>query len=218
MKTDSQLKADVLEELKWEPSVNATHIGVEVREGVVTLAGHVDNYAEKWHAERATQRVAGVRAMAVEMYVTLLGVSQRTDADIASAAVQVLGWMSNLPKDSVKVSVEAGWVTLSGTLEWEYQRRSATRAVRYLLGVTGVSDQIVLKSHAVNQAAVKSDILAALHRRASTDAGKIAVTVNGAEVILTGTASSWSERELVKHSAWNTSGVHSVVDKIAVTY
>jgi osmotically-inducible protein OsmY len=218
MKTDAQLKTDVLEELKWEPSVNAAHIGVEVREGVVTLAGHVDNYAEKWHAERATQRVAGVRALAVEIDVNLPGISQRPDADIASSAARVLDWMGNLPKGSVKVAVEDGWVTLSGTVDWDYQRRSATQAVRYLLGVTGVSDQVTLKSHPVSQAAVKSAILAALHRRANTEASTIAVDVNGAEVTLTGTADSWAERELVKHSAWNTLGVHSVVDRIVVAY
>ncbi len=218
MKTDAQLKTDVLDELKWEPSVNATHIGVQVRDGVVTLMGHVDNYAEKWHAERATQRVAGVRAVAVEMTVKLNGVSARTDADIASSAAQVLGWMNNLPPGAIKVSVEGGWVTLSGTVDWEFQRHSATRAVRYLLGVVGVSDQVALKSHPVKPSAVKSDILAALHRRANAEASHIVVDVNGAEVTLTGTAGSWSERELVKQSAWNTSGVNSVVDKIAVAY
>ncbi|MEO5796804.1 MAG: BON domain-containing protein [Rhodoferax sp.] len=217
MKTDTQLQQDVLAELKWEPSVNATHIGVEVKDGVVTLAGHVDSYAEKWHAERASQRVSGVKALAVEIDVALAGSSTRTDGDIARSAEQVLQWVSFLPPGSVKVLVEGGWITLSGDVDWEYQRQAATNAVRYLMGVTGVSDQIGIKAK-VSLDTVKSEIEAALKRRAKTDAQNIGVEVRGNDVTLTGSVHSWSERELATLSAWSAPGVQNVWDKMTVAY
>ena len=125
MKTDAQVQQDVIAELKWEPSINAAQIGVEVKDGIVTLAGHVSSYAEKWDAERAAQRVSGVKALAVEMDVKLPGSSKRNDADIARSAKDVLQWTTYLPKDRVKVMVEKGWITLSGDVDWEYQRRAA---------------------------------------------------------------------------------------------
>ena len=212
MKTDTQLQQDVTAELKWQPSVNAAQIGVEVKDGIVTLAGHVGSYAEKCDAERAAQRVSGVKALAVEMDVKLAGSSKRTDADVARAVQNVLQGTTYLPKDHVKVMVESGWVTLSGEVDWEYQRQSATAAVRYLMGVTGVSDQILIKKPKVSSSAVKSDIEAALKRRATADAQKISVEVHGADVTLTGEVHSWSERDLARNTAWGTSGVHNVQD------
>ena len=217
MKTDLQLQQDVQAELKWEPSVNAAQIGVEVKDGVVTLAGHVSSYAEKYGAEHAAQRVSGVRALAIEMDVKLLGSSKRSDADIARTVENGLQWATFLPKDHVKVMVENGFVTLSGEVDWEYQRQAATGAVRYLMGVTGVSDQIVIKKPKVSSSAVKSDIEAALKRRATADAQKISVEVHGADVTLTGKVHSWSERDLARNSAWGTSGVQSVTDNMTVT-
>lgn len=217
MKTDTQLQQDVIAELKWEPSVNAAEIGVEVKDGIVTLAGHVSSYAEKLGAERAAQRVSGVKALAIEMDVKLSGSSKRTDADIARSVENVLQWTTYVPKDSVKVMVESGWVTLSGEVDWEYQRQVAAKGVRYLMGVTGVSDQIVIK-HKVSSIVVKSEIEAALKRRAKADAQNISVEVQGADVTLTGTVHSWSERELAKHSAWSAPGVGNVVDKMTVGY
>lgn len=217
MKTDANLKQDVIAELSWEPSINAAQIGVEVKDGIVTLAGHVDSYVEKWEAERAAQRVIGVKALAVEMDVKLPGSSQRNDADIARAAESALQWASYTLGDNVKVMVEGGWVTLTGEVNWEYQRRSAAAAVRYLMGVTGVSDQITINPK-VSQSAVKSDIEAALKRRAHSDAQKISVDVNGADVTLTGAVHSWSERDLAKQSAWSAPGVRNVVDNMTVTY
>ena len=217
MKTDTQLQHDVLAELKWEPSVNAAQIGVEVKDGIVTLAGHVNTYAEKWDAERAAKRVSGVKALAIEMDVKLPGSGKRTDADIASSVNNVLRWTSHVPTDSVQVKVEIGFVTLSGELDWEYQRQSATSAVRYLLGVTGVSDQIVIKPK-VSLNAVKSDIEGALKRRAHADAQKISVDVRGTDVTLTGKVHSWSERDLAKHAAWGTPGVRNVVDNMTIAY
>jgi osmotically-inducible protein OsmY len=217
MKTDTQVQQDVIAELKWEPSVNPTHIGVEVQDGVVTLAGHVDSYAEKWNAERAAQRVSGVKALAIEMDVKLAGSSQRNDVDIARSAENALDWMTYLPDDSVKVMVEDGWITLSGDVSWEYQRQTAAGAVRYLMGVKGVSNDISIKPK-VSVSAVKSDIEAALKRRANADAQNISVDVRGNDVTLTGTVHSWSERDLARDSAWGAPGVRNVVDNITVTY
>ena len=218
MKTDTQLQQDVSAELKWEPSVhNAAQIGVEVKDGVVTLTGHVNSYAEKWSAERAAQRVSGVKALAVEMDVKLPGSSKRNDADIARSAENVLQWTTSLPRDCVKVMVENGWITLTGEVEWAYQSQAAVKAVRDLIGVTGVSDQIVIKPK-VSVSAVKSDIEAALKRRAIADAQNISVKIQGADVTLTGKVHSWPERELAEDAAWNTPGVRKVVDLITVAY
>jgi osmotically-inducible protein OsmY len=217
MKTDAQLQQDVIAELKWEPSVNPAQIGVEVKDGIVTLAGHVSSYAEKLDAERAAQRVAGVKALAVEMDVTLPGASKRNDADIARSVENVIEWLTYLPNDSVKVKVEGGWITLTGEVDWEYQRQAALSAVRYLMGVTGVSNLIAVKPK-ISLSAVKSDIEAALKRRAKSDAQNISVKVQGADVTLTGTVHSWSERDLASQAAWNTPGVRKVVDHMTVAY
>jgi len=217
MKTDSQLQQDVMAELKWEPAVHATQIGVEVKNGVVTLAGEVGSYTEKLNAERAAQRVHGVKALAVEMKVKLSESGQRTDADIAASAKNILGWTSSLPADAVQVMMEGGWLTLSGEVEWQYQRQEAADSLRYLAGVTGVSNQITIKPSA-SATVVKSDIEAALKRRAAADAKAIAVEVKGSDVTLTGTVHSWAERELATRSAWGSSGVRNVVDKLNLVY
>jgi osmotically-inducible protein OsmY len=216
MKTDAQLKQDVIAELAWEPSVNASKIGVEVEGGIVTLAGHVDSYTEKVHAERAAQRVSGVKALAVEMDVRLPGSNQRTDADIARSAENALEWTSYLPS-SVKVKAEKGWITLSGEVEWDYQRKGASDAIRHLMGVTGVSDEIAIKPKAL-VSAVKADIEAALKRHAKAEAQHITVEVRGSDVTLGGKVHTWSERELAASSAWATPGVRSVVDNITIAF
>jgi len=217
MKTDSQLQQDVMAELKWEPSVHAAQIGVAVKDGVVTLAGEVSSYTEKLNAERAAQRVGGVKAMAVEMTIKLSEFGKRTDADIAESAKNILSWTSSLPADAVQVMVEGGWLTLSGNVEWQYQRQDAAESVRYLSGVTGVSNLIVIKPQ-LSAMVVKSDIEAALKRRAAADAKTIAVEVKGGDVTLTGTVHSWSERDLARRSAWGTAGVCNVVDKMSLVY
>jgi osmotically-inducible protein OsmY len=216
MKSDAQLKQDVIAELAWEPSVNASKIGVEVEGGIVTLAGHVESYTEKVHAERAAQRVSGVKALAVEMDVKLPGSNQRTDADIARSAENVLEWTTYLPS-SVKVKAEKGWITLSGEVEWDYQRKGAGDAIRHLMGVTGVSDEIAVKPRA-SVSAVKSDIEAALKRHAQAEAQHITVEVRGSDVTLGGKVHTWSERELAASSAWATPGVRNVVDNITIAY
>jgi len=217
MKTDSQLQQDVMSELKWEPAVQATQIGVEVKNGVVTLAGEVSSFGEKWNAEQAAQRVNGVQALAVELTVKLPDFGKRTDADIARSAEAALGWTSSIPAKTVKVMVEGGWLTLSGDVEWQYQRQDAFDNVRYILGVTGVSNQIGIKPM-LSATVVKSDIEAAIKRRAAADAKTISVDVKGADVTLTGTVHSWAERELARRSAWSSLGVKNVVDKMTLVF
>jgi osmotically-inducible protein OsmY len=215
MKTDSQLQQDVMAELKWEPSVHATQIGVEVKDGVVTLDGEVSSYSEKWDAQRAAQRVSGVKALAVELKVTLSQFGQRSDADIAKSAKNILDWTSSLPADAIKVLVEGGWLTLSGNVQWQYQRQAATDSVRNLLGVTGVSNQIAINA-AVSASEVKSDIEAALKRSSTADAKTITVSVKGSDVTLTGSVHSWAERDIATHSAWSSAGVHNVIDEMTM--
>ena len=225
MKTDGQLQQDLIAELKWEPALHAAQIGVEVDGGVVTLAGTVGSYAEKWQAERAAQRVAGVRALAVEIEVELPALGRRNDADIARAAQNTLDWIAALPVDGVKVLVEDGWVTLSGQVDWQYQRQAASDAVRDLLGVVGLSNQIGIRAVPSQkevqpdaQAVIQSDIEAALRRRAKSDAQTISVAVDTGDVTLTGTVHSWSERELAMHSAWGAPGVRKVIDRMTLIY
>ncbi len=217
MKTDAQLKQDVISELKWEPAIHAGEIGVAVHNGIVTLAGHVGSYGEKWDAERAAQRVFGVKALAIEIDVALEVDSQRNDADIAHAVQNVLHWTTYLPSNDVNIMVEDGWVTLSGEVNWNFQRETAVAAIRYLKGVKGVSNDIGIRSQ-VYSGVIKSDIEAALKRRAHSDAEHIGVDVQGADVTLTGTVHSWFERDLVRNSAWGTPGVKKVVDNMVVAY
>jgi len=217
MKTDTQLQQDVIAELRWEPSVQSERIGVEVKDGVVTLTGQVNSYSEKLYAESATQRVAGVNALAVELNVELPGSGQRTDADIARSVRTGLEWSTAVPTGAIKAMVEGGWVTLTGEVDWQYQRRAAADSVRYLAGVTGVSDEIAIKPK-VRVSAVVGDIEAALKRSAVEDAKRISVSVQGAEVTLTGTVHSWTERDTATTSAWATPGVLNVVDKMTMSY
>lgn len=217
MKTDNQLQQDVMAELNWDSSIDSAKIGVEVSNGVVTLSGHVDKYADKWAAEHAAQKVCGVKALAVAIDVDLPGASVRSDADIALTAENVLEWTTDWPKDHVKVMVENGWITLSGQVSLDYERQLAAGAVKHLMGVTGVSNQITIKPK-VSTNEVKTEIEAALKRRALIDASNIAVTVHGGKVTLTGVVHSWSERDMVSDSVWNTQGVSSVDDFISVAY
>jgi osmotically-inducible protein OsmY len=217
MKTDSQLQQDVSAELDWEPSVHAARIGVEVKDGVVTLAGQVDSYAEKWHAERAAQRVSGVKALATELQVQLTSLSQRTDADIAASVENLLEWTTTLTTGAIRVIVEGGWVTLSGKVDWQFQRQAATDSVRHLMGVTGVSNQIIVQP-AASATGIKLVIEAALKRTAVADAQHIAVQVHGGDVTLTGTVRNWDERATATHAAWGTPGVRNVVDRMSLVY
>jgi osmotically-inducible protein OsmY len=215
MKTDTQLQQDVLAELKWEPSVHAAAIGVEVKDGVVTLAGEVSSFTEKWAAERTAQRVSGVTALAIDLEVKLSSLGKRTDADIARSAQTALAWVACLPADAVKVMVEGGQVTLSGCVDWQFQKQAANDSIRHLSGVIGVLNQILIEPP-MSIDLVKADIEAALKRVAMSNAEEIRVSVDGSKVTLAGRVSSWSDREVAGTTAWHTPGVKHVVNDLVL--
>lgn len=213
MKTDKQLQKDVMAELSWEPSINAAHIGVEVEQGVVTLSGYVDNLSQKWTAERVVKRVSDVRAVAFDLEVKLKDVEKRDDTDIALLAINILESASSIPKGLIHVSAEDGVVTLRGEVVWDFQRQAAESMVRGLHGVRNVINLVSVKPK-VSLTAVKSEIEAALKRRAYLDAQAIHVLVDGDAITLTGKVHNWTEKNLAINSAWSTPGVRSVVDKL----
>jgi osmotically-inducible protein OsmY len=217
MKNDVDLQRDVFDELKWEPAVHSTDIGVIVKDGVVTLEGVVDSYPEKWAAERAAKRVSGVKALALELEVKLPGSGKQTDADIAEAAENALKWDVLVPQDRIKVTVEKGFLTLEGQVDWEFQRSAAKRAVQYLTGVKGVANEITVKPK-VAPTDVKAQIEAALKRNAILDAQQIKVQADGGKVTLRGNVRSWAERDEAEAAAWAAPGVNEVTDFIAVKY
>jgi osmotically-inducible protein OsmY len=215
VKTDRQLQQDVLDELKWEPSVEASAIGVEVKDGIVTLAGHVDSYVQKVSAEHAAQRVFGVKGVVMEIDIALPGSSKLKDADLARNASHALEWNASVPDNAIKISVQDGWVTLAGEVNWAYQRWAAIRAVRDLIGVVGVNDHITIKPH-VEPRDVKTKIQAALQRHAHQESKSIDVGVNGSRVTLTGVVDSWAERDVARLAAWAAPGVNEVIDNMRV--
>ncbi|MDZ4087871.1 MAG: BON domain-containing protein [Tabrizicola sp.] len=214
MSDDKHLKQAVLDELKWEPSVNAAQIGVTTKDGIVTLMGSVESYAEKHAAETATLRVKDVKAVAEEIEVKIPFSVKHGDAEIADAAVNRLTWNVSIPKDAVKVAVSNGWVTLTGDVHWHYQHDAAAEAVRTLWGVTGVSNQIAIKPQA-NAANIKSDIMVALNRSWFSPE-KIDVSAYDGKVTLTGTVDYWDERALAGTTAWAAPGVTTVTNDIRV--
>jgi len=215
MKTDAQLKADINAELEWDPSIHAANVGVAVKEGVVTLTGHLETYAEKYAIERAVQRVEGVQAVAIELDVKLDPGHKRSDADIAAAAESALQWHSLVPEDRIKVMVERGWVTLTGEVDWEFQRASAEKAVRPLTGVVGLSNGITLKLKAA-PGNISTRIRDALARQAEREAKGIEVTISGSVVTLRGRVHSWAERAAAQGAAWSAPGITQVINQLSV--
>lgn len=215
MKTDAQLKEDVTNELDWDPAINASHIGVAAKDGVVTLTGHLDTYTEKYAIERAVGRVAGVKAIAMEIDVKLEPNHKRSDTEIAAAVESALKWHSHVPDEKISVKVEKGWVTLKGEVDWDYQRKNAEDAVRPLTGVLGVSNGITLKVGAT-PSNVATRIKDAFTRHAEREAKQIEVAVNGALVTLRGTVDSWAERTAAAGAAWSAPGISNVINEIRV--
>lgn len=215
MKTDTQLQADVRSELAWDPSIQASHVGVAVQGGVVTLTGHLDTFAEKMAIERAVQRVQGVKAVAVELDVKLAPNHQRSDSEIAQAAETALRWHALVPADRVRIKVEKGWVWLDGELDWEFQRQAAQKAIRTLTGVVGVSNAITLKP-SITPGDVKIRIRDALARHAEREARNIEVLVDGAEVTLRGRVDTWADRAAAQGAAWSAPGIGVVVNELVV--
>jgi len=213
--TDLELKRNVESELNWEPSVNAAEIGVAVKDSIVTLTGHVQSYWQKIAAERAASRVSGAKAVVNELEIRLPSSSERTDEDIARAAVNALTWSISVPADRIKVKVSKGWITLEGTVEWQYQKAVAEKAVRDLVGVKGVVNLVDVKPRA-STVEVKAAIEAALKRSAEVDASHIKVEADGDKVTLRGTVRSRSEREEAERAAWRSPGVRSVDNRVAV--
>jgi osmotically-inducible protein OsmY len=214
--SDSELQRDVTAELKWDPSLRDDDIAVGVREGIVTLGGFVDSYAEKGMAERAAGQVKGVKAIANELEVRVPGPFTRSDPEIAGAARQALEWNVAVPHDRIQITVEKGWITLTGQVEVYYQKETAERAVRYLKGVRGVSNLITLAARTTPRD-VQQRIKAALHRAAELDAGRIAVEITANTATLTGTVRSYAELKDAERAARNAPGITEVENHIAIS-
>ena len=214
MSDDTTLKQNVLDQLNWEPSVTAAHIGVTARDGVVTLSGHVESFMQKWAAEKAASRVKGVKAVAEELEVRLPFDIKRGDEEIAAAAMQRLSWDASVPRDAVKVKVEKGAVTLSGEVDWHYQKEAAGWDVTGLLGVLRVSNEITIKPRA-NAANISENIRKALHRL-WFDPKTITVTVDGGNIRLAGSVSDWHDRRVAEDTAWAVPGATKVVNDIVI--
>ncbi len=216
MKSDKQLQQDVMDDLRWDPSIDASKVGVAVTSGVVTLTGSVPSYFQKQNTERVVKRVAGVRAVANDIEVSLPNTTERTDADIAQAALHALKWDTSVPDENVKVSITKGWVTLEGSVDWNYQRESCEKVVEKLLGVKGVTNRLVVAPH-VKSKDVKNEIKAALHRYAELEARNIDVDSADSTVTLRGQVRSWAERKEAETAAWMAPGVTQVKNELIVS-
>ncbi len=215
MKSDAELKRDIEAELAWDPMVRSNEIGVAVKDGVVTLSGHLETYSEKWAVEKVLRRVPGVKAIALELDVRLSPAHRRSDTDIAQAAELALTWHSLVPPEAVRVTVDNGWITLQGDVEWDFQRKSAEKALRDLRGVVGLSNEITIRRKAT-ASGLEKRIEEALTRQAVRAAKHIDISVADGTVTLRGTVHSWQERDAAQGAAWSAPGVRRVTNELKI--
>lgn len=213
---DSELRRKVIAELDWDPSIDNSAIGVAVKDGVVTLSGSVVNFSQKKNAERAARRVAGVKAVAEDLKIKLPGTAERSDADIAQSVLSGMRFNVDVPHEHIQVTVENGWVTLDGEVEWQFQKSAAENSIKYLMGVKGFTDNIRIKPR-VSTADVKAKIESAFARRALIDADQIKVESTEGKITLRGSVHSWDEREQAEQAAWAAPGVSKVENYVTVT-
>ncbi|MCX6311255.1 MAG: BON domain-containing protein [Bacteroidetes bacterium] len=215
MKTDAQIQQDVIEELKWQPFIHASEIGVAVKNGIVTLTGTVDTYAKKLAAELAAKKIAGVKAVAEDIEVKLPGSLRKTDAEIAEAVLNALKWHSAVQEEKIKIKVEKGWVSLQGEAEWEFQKAAARDAIENLSSVIGVTDNIIITPR-VTATDIKAKIILALQRSANLDAERIKIETIGNKVILTGKVRSLAEKKDAAKAAWMAPGVKVIENNLEI--
>jgi osmotically-inducible protein OsmY len=215
MNGDSELQNKIVQELAWEPSVDARHITVTAKNGIVTLSGYVEQYSDKTHAERAVERMHGVRALINQIELELPGSLHRNDLEIVESALTALGLNTLIPTDRVKIVAQSGWLTLEGSVDWQYQRMAAEDTVRTIRGIKGISNQITIQAEGL-KADIKDKIRSALVRSARLDSSQIAIDIAGSKAILSGNVRSWSERHEAEAATWAAPGIAAVENNIVI--
>jgi len=215
MKTDTDIQKDVMDELKWDPIMQSAEIGAIVQDGIVTLVGYVDNYSQRLAAENAVKRVKDVRAVAIDLAISLPDEQRRSDTDLAAAALNALKWSSFVPEDKIRLKVDGGWITMEGEVEWQFQKESAYSAVSDLIGVHGVINRINVRPN-ITPVIVKDVIKKALERSADIEADSINILTDGGRIVLKGKVRSWAERKEVERAVWATPGVIEVKDELII--